>query len=263
MGHLEAYRKIAKSAMKSIRSSSAKGMGTNPLGQETIKADRDLEGIIFAELKKLGCAVLSEEEGYREFGADPKELFVIDPLDASENYKRGIPNYALGIASAPIGGRLKDVKDAFVLDLITGDEFYSEKGKGAWRNGKKMGPSMLQDMKDAIIAFDFYTLDARPVSNSTRAMALRATKDIRRFGPALLEMAYVACGSLEGYFNVNETLSVVHASGPALMRDAGCILSDMNGNTLDFPLDDVGKYITILAAGNKKIHGEMLKISRG
>ncbi len=263
MGHLEEYRRIAKKAMKAVRASSSKGVGMNDLGQETIKADRDLEGVIFAELRKTGCAVLSEEEGYREFGKSPNELFIIDPLDASENYKRGIPNYALGIACASVSGRMKDVKDAFVLDLVTGDEFYSEKGKGAWRNGKRMKPSGQTDMKQAIIAFDFYNPSEEEISDSTKAMALKATNDIRRFGPALLEMAYVACGSLEGYFNINKTLSVVHACGPALLRDSGCILSDRRGNELDFELDDVDKYFTILAAGNAKIHGEMVKIARG
>jgi myo-inositol-1(or 4)-monophosphatase len=260
---LPIYRCIAKKARVALAKSSAREVGTNPLGQETIKADRDIEAVVFGELKKRKCTVLSEEEGYAEFGSSPTELFIIDPLDASENYKRGIPCYALGIARAHVRGRLADVEEAYIFDLATGDEFYAEKGKGAWRNGRRMKSSSLHEMQKAIIAIDFYNDNSRKISDSTRAKALAYTKDIRRFGPALLEMAYVACGALEGYFNVNKSLSIVHACGPALLREAGCIVTDHEGRPLDFALRDVDEYFTIVAAGNVEIHRKMMEISRG
>lgn len=267
MNLLPLYRRIAKKAVAALAKSSAQGVGRNPLGQETIKADRDIESVVFDELKKRRCAVLSEEEGYCEFGKAPAELFVIDPLDASENYKRSMPCYALGIARAPIGGRsgrLADVDEAYIFDLAGGDEFYSEKGKGAWRNGKPIKPSGITEISKAILAVDFYNeKGSRQISDSARAKALAYPKDIRRYGPALLEMAYVACGALEGYFNVNRTLSIVHACGPALLREAGCVISDHEGRLLDFGLSEVDEYFTIVAAGNTAIHRKMMEIARG
>jgi len=260
---LPLYRRIAKKAAAALAKSSAREVGTNPLGQETMNADRDVEAVVFDELKKRKCAVLSEEEGYAEFGSSPSELFIIDPLDASENFKRGIPCYVLGIARARVGGRLADVEESYIFDLVTGDEFYAEKGRGAWRNGKKIKSSGLREMPKAIIAIDFYNDNSRKISDSTRAKALACPKDVRRFGPALLEMAYVACGALEGYFNVNKSLSVVHACGPALMREAGCIVTDHEGRPLDFALRDVNEYFTIVAAGNAEIHKKLMEISRG
>ncbi|MFA6035485.1 MAG: inositol monophosphatase family protein [Candidatus Micrarchaeia archaeon] len=263
MEFLEVYRKIAKKAMRKLKHSTAEEIATNPLGQRTIKADRDLEKIVLRELKALDCAVASEEIGLKKFSQAPQHLFVVDPLDASENFKRGMPCYALGIARAKYGGTFADVEDAYVFDLVSGDEFYSQKGKGAWRNGKEMKPSKLENMKDSIVVFDFYNSNGREISDSTRAMVLKNTKDIRRYGPALLEMAYVACGAVEGYFNVNSTLSVVHASGVALMRDAGCTITDHEGKQLDFQLEDLNKYFTIVAGANAKIHAEMMKIAKG
>jgi len=262
-GYLHVYRHIARNALRALRGSNARVVGRNQLGQETLGADEELEKIIFKELSRIKCAVLSEEAGYRELALHPKELFVIDPLDASENYRRGIPNYALGIARAPAGGRLADVEEAYIFDLASGEEFYSVRGEGAWKNGRRAKPSQLADISEAIVAFDFYNVNARPVSNSTRALALSRTKDIRRFGPALLEMAYVGCGSLEGYFNINRTLSVVHASGPAFMRHAGCIVTDSRGRGLDFRLERIDEYFTIVAAGIRQIHDSMMEIARG
>jgi myo-inositol-1(or 4)-monophosphatase len=261
---LQTFRKIAAKAQSLVKKTSTRGVGTNSIGQETMQADKDLEDAIIGELKKGWCAVLSEEAGFRKFSTKAKDLFIIDPLDASENYKRGIPCYALGIARAPIGGTMRDVEEAFIFDLVTGDEFYSQKGKGVWRNGKKAVPSTIVNARDAIIATDFYNSeDMRDISDSTRAKAFSTPKDIRRMGPALLEMAYVAGGSLEGYFNVNNTLSVVHASGTAMMRHAGCIVTDHEGEELDFVLEKVDDYFTIVAGANKKIHEKMMDIARG
>lgn len=263
MNFLGVLRRISKKAQKALRKSSSKTVGQNPLGQTMMKADADVERAILEELKKHDCEVASEEMGFKRFSRAPKNLFVVDPLDASENYARGIPNYVMGIARAPVGGSLKDVQEAYVFDFITGDEFYSVRGRGAWRNGRRMRPSGLSDMSKAIVAIDFYNVNARPISNSTRAKALGFPKDIRRFGPALLEMAYVAAGGLEGYFNVNNTLSTVHACGPAIMRHSGCMVTDHRGEELDFGLEDVNRYFTIVAAGNGKIHAKMMDIARG
>ena len=263
MMFLDRFRRISKRAVKALGRSSSREMGKNPLGQTTMKADVDVERAVFDELRKLDCIVASEEAGLKKFSRTPRNVFVVDPLDASENYARGIPNYVMGIARAPVGGRLKDVEEAYVYDLVTKEEFYSVKGKCAWRNGKRMRPSGISDISDAIIAIDFYNTNARTISDSTRAKALGYPKDMRRFGPALLEMAYVAAGSLEGYFNVNDTLSTVHACGPALMKHAGCVVTDHNGEELDFGLEKVDKYFTIISAGNEMIHRKLMEIARG
>jgi len=262
MDFLSVYRRIGKNAAKALQKSGKEEVGTNPLGQRTMRADADLEEIVFKELRKLDCIVASEEVGLKKFSDAPKNTFVVDPLDASENYARGMPNYVLGIARAPIGGSLKDVEEAYIFDLVTGDEFYSQKGKGAVRNGKQMKPSGISDISKAILAIDFYNPGAKPLSDSTRVKALKYPKDIRRFGPALLEMAYVASGGLEGYLNINDTLSTVHACGPALMAHAGCTVTNQDGGGLDFGLEDVGKYFSIVAAGNKKIHEKMMEVAR-
>ena len=87
-----------------------------------MKADVDLENVVLEGLRRYECAIASEEMGFKKFSHAPKNLFVVDPLDASENYARGMPNYVIGIARAPIEGSLKDVEEAYIFDLVTGDE---------------------------------------------------------------------------------------------------------------------------------------------
>jgi len=263
LNFLNTCRKISKEASETLSTSTSEEVGENPLGQKTMKVDVDLERVILNELKKQACIVASEEMGLKSFSKSPKHLFVVDPLDASENYKRGMKSYVLGIARARPGSRLCGVEEAYIYDFITGDEFYSHKGKGAWRNEREMRASEIKDISEAILAIDFYRPGAKPVSDSTRAKALKYSKDIRRYGPALLEMAYVACGSLEGYLNLNMTLSTVHACGPALMKHAGCIVTNEKGEELEFGLENVNEYFTIVAGANREIHEKMLEIARG
>ena len=91
---LRIARGIGRKAMRiAARGGGTETVATNPLGQKTIRADRELEELVVDELKKatVPCVLVTEEAGFVEISKTPKWCFVLDPLDGSENFKRGIP----------------------------------------------------------------------------------------------------------------------------------------------------------------------------
>jgi len=249
---------------KQARAIAARGDGrelvgsTNSLGQGTIRADKDLEDMVIGELKASGipCTLATEEAGLVEISANPEWRFVLDPLDGSENYKRGVPPYSLGICYAPEGGSLGDVRESFVCDLVSGDEFYARAGSGVvLRNGVKTVAGKAKRLSDAVLSADFYCGNRGPRDAETHAL-LREVRDARRLGSGLIEMAYVCCGGADGYLLLNPLLSAVHASGVGLMREA-CVLTDERGGKLDCPLEVDAKF-GFIAACTKELHAGIL-----
>jgi len=258
LSFLQLFRKIARKAKKAVEESDSKEVGTNPLGQRSMRMDMAVEQVVMEELKKLNCALLSEETGMKEFSRKPKHVFVVDPVDGSENYRRNIPIYALGICVAPYGGNVSDVTESYIYDLVRGEEFYAAKGRGCWRNGKRVKASGVKEIEESIVSLDFYD-KVEAVPDSVKADLLKMTMDYRRFGPDLLDMAYVASGSLDGFIDVNGTLSVIHASGPAIMSET-CVVTDESGQKIRAKLVDVKDSLSIVAAGTKELHAQLLKL---
>jgi len=250
-------RRIGKLAMAAIRKEGGRReIAENPLGQRTIAADKWIEDIVAAELRRSGipCVLVSEEAGVVEISKNPEWAFVCDPLDGSTNYKKGIPLYCLGLCYAPVGGRMRDVREAFVLELVRGEEFYCAKGKGAFRNGKKMQASKVARMRDAILSLDF-NQEGGTIGRQ-RKIGLLGCKDHRRFGPDLLDMCYCACGAVDGFVHVKKSLSAIHASGAAMLEET-CVVTDTRGKPLDAALR-VDACVDVVAAGTMGLHKELL-----
>lgn len=254
-------KRIGQKAMQVARETGGgEYVGVNPLGQKSIKADMELEALVAAELRKakIPCILVSEESGVIEV-ATPKNAkwrFVLDPLDGSENYKRGIPTYALGLCYAPLSGRQPDVIESYIINLVSGEEFYSLKGKGVYRNGKRVKPSKLKKMLDAIISIDFYheALDRRIPEDVQ--IALMKCADHRRFGPDLVDMCYAAAGGVDAFVHARGTLSEVHASGIALLAE-DCVLTNEYGKPINAKLE-VEERTGVVAAGTKELHASLM-----
>jgi len=251
--------RIGQKAMRIVRSGQGRDIvATNPLGQKTIKADKDLEDIVIRELKRseIPCTLTTEEAGLVKFSENPEWRFVLDPLDGSENYARGIPVYTLGLCYAQEGGTVSDVVESYIIDLVRGDEFYTHRGKGVYVNGERARPSTVKSMRDAIISLDFNKEILYRQIGAKAQLALMGCRDHRRFGPDLFDMSYTACGSIDGFVHACGTLSAVHASGVALLRE-NCIVTDRCGKPIDVALD-VNAQMSVVAAGTKELHAELL-----
>jgi len=263
LSFLPLARRIAKKAvLVAEREGGARELGENPLGQLTIRADRDLEELVAGELRraKIPCILVTEEAGLIEISREPEWKFVLDPLDGSENYKRGVPIYCLGLCYAPITGRFPDILESYIIELNTGDEFYARKGGGAYRNGKRARPSRASDMRGAIISIDLHNEIMHNEISPRATLALLECTDHRRFGPDLLDMCYTACGGVDGFVHGCRTLSAVHASGVALM-DEDCTVTETDGKPIAAKLE-VDEPMGVVAAGTKKLHAQLLAALR-
>jgi len=262
-GFLGIARKIAARARHVPSLEGGKDVvAVNPLGQKTIRADVELENIVASELRraKVPCVLVTEEAGFIGISKKPKWKFVLDPLDGSENYKRGVPLYCLGLCYAPIDGRMQDVRESYIIELNGGDEFYAKKGNGVLRNGKRVKPSRVAEMHEAIVSLDFNREWVGKRINPAGKLALLDTADMRRFGPDLLDMCYTTFGGVDAFVDARGSLSAIHASGVALLNE-DCVVTDEHGKMIDIALE-VEARTGVVAAGTKRLHGQLLSALR-
>ena len=168
-------------------------------------------------------AILAEESG--EAGKSDY-TWVIDPLDGTLNFIRGYPHYAISIALR-IKGRLDQ---AIIYDPLKDELFTASRGEGAQINGQKIRVSVNQELESALLATGF------PVRNKQRlfehlnefSKILGLSADIRRSGSAALDLAYVACGRLDGYWEY-DLKEWDLAAGALLVQESGGLVGDITG----------------------------------
>lgn len=234
-------------------------VGVGESGDATLLADRTAEeAIISTLLEAPGVRILSEEAG--EVGpASAEFLAVVDPLDGSSNFSRGIPVYCTSIAVAE-GDRLRDVKHALVLDLVTGAAFESERRRGAFRDGRRIKASKAPSLSGAAVGIDF--------SGSGREATLRcvplieATRRQVHLGANALELALLAEGAVDCFVDLREKMRVTDFAAAALViEEAGGVVAGGDGRLMNPRLDLSGRW-SMLASGNKRLHASLLSVLR-
>ncbi|MGH7045216.1 MAG: inositol monophosphatase family protein [Stellaceae bacterium] len=190
-------------------------------------ADLKAERILRTELTRArpGYSLLLEEGG-AETGSDPRHRWIVDPLDGTTNFLHGIPHFAISIALERDG----EIVAGVVYDP-TRDEMYSaEKGLGAYANDRRLRVSARRRLGEAVIATGIPTL--RGTSHDPYLAGLSAvmgaTSGVRRLGAAALDLAYVAAGRYEGYWEFGLKPWDI-AAGMLLVREAGGYVSDLSG----------------------------------
>lgn len=215
------------------------------------QADRESEEAIRSLLLERfpDHVVLGEEggqEGHSEF------RWIVDPLDGTVNYAHSFPFYAVSIA-LEVGG---EVVVGAVLDTARGELFTALKGEGAFQNGRPIRVSSTATLIGSLLATGFPYDVAKDAENLTyfqRALAKGLT--VRRPGAAALDLAYVAAGRLEGFWEVKLNPWDV-AAGWLLITEAGGTVSGIQGE----PYRLGNRY---LVASNGKIHGQLLDTLHG
>ena len=212
------------------------------------EVDSLAEAEIIKELKRAypTAAFLCEESGAMGKG---KQTFVIDPLDGTSNFLHGIPHYCVSIALVENGEPI----DAVIYDPIKNELFTASKGKGATLNDRKIRVSDRKDLSDSLVITGTPPRDRErigPRLDFCKAL-LRTAEDIRRTGSAALDLAYVACGRSDAYFESGIKAWDV-AAGMLLVREAGGRVCDFKGR--GERILDAGQMV----AGNMKV-GPMLQ----
>jgi myo-inositol-1(or 4)-monophosphatase len=195
-------------------------------------ADLRSEKILRQELHKArpGYGFLMEESGVVK-GTDPEHRWLIDPLDGTMNFLHGIPHFAISVGLEQAGELVAGV----VYDPIKDEMFWAEKGVGAYLNDRRMRVSSRRKLEDSLLATGITTRSG--VDDAERAAfvaqidaALAATAGVRRFGSAALDLAYVATGRYEGFWEHHLSPWDI-AAGIVLVREAGGYISEIDGGS--------------------------------
>ncbi len=192
-------------------------------------ADRESEERIIAALKGRfpEDAFLAEEGGARGVasGADAR-VWIIDPLDGTSNFVSGFPFWCVSIAAR----EGPDLVAAVIWDPLREELFTAERGGGAWRNGERLAVTGRPDLEGAFVATGFPFRNRHRIDAYValfKAVFLKA-RAIRRAGSAALDLAYVAAGVFDGFFEFRLAPWDI-AAGALLVEEAGGVLSDFDG----------------------------------
>jgi len=213
------------------------------------EVDRQAESIIIDTLNKAypDHAFLAEESGKH---GESDYLWIIDPLDGTTNFIHGFPQYAISIAL-----QYKDKLDqAVIYDPLRQELFIASQGQGAYLNDRRIRVSQQKHLESALLGtgFPFKEQERLDEYLDTFKVLFPMTAGIRRAGAASLDLAYVACGRLDGFWEFGlKTWDI--AAGALLIEEAGGIVSGIKN---DHDYLSTGDIIT----GNSEIHAEMKKL---
>jgi myo-inositol-1(or 4)-monophosphatase len=190
------------------------------------EVDRMAESVIVKELKRAfpDHAILAEEGG--QSGKKSRHTWVIDPLDGTHNYLRGFPHFSVSIAllegNDPIYG--------VVFDPIRDEMFTASRGDGAFLNDRRIRVSPREGLAGAMLCTGFPYRQRRHLEAQLgyTAKLLEEAEDFRRTGSAALDLAYVAAGRLDGYYEFGLKPWDM-AAGCLLVREAGGRYCDFSG----------------------------------
>jgi myo-inositol-1(or 4)-monophosphatase len=222
-------------------------------------ADQRAEQTLFEELSRArpDWGFIMEERGAIE-GAAGKSRFVVDPLDGTSNFLHGIPHFSISIAAEEQrpDGRWEPMA-ALVYQPLTDESFWAEKGRGAWLQDQRLRVSSRRDLADALIATGIPFLGHGNFAEWSRIFGAIAPEvaGIRRFGSAALDLAWVAAGRFDGYWESDLNRWDV-AAGMLLVREAGGFVSDYRGG--DRPIER-----NEFLAANDGLHSKLHKLVAG
>ena len=216
---LKAARRAGKSLVKDFREVENLQVSTKGPGDFVSKADREAERMIKEDL--MGARPTYGwlgEESAPEAGADPTRRWIVDPLDGTTNFLHGMPHWAVSIALEHKG----EIVSAVVFDAAKDEMFWAEKGAGAWMNERRLRVSGRRQMHEAVFAtgVPFGAKKTLPVMLADLARLMPACAGVRRWGAASLDLAYVAAGRFDGYWE-RELQAWDIAAGILLVKEAG------------------------------------------
>ena len=212
-------------------------------------ADTRAEEILHKELARArpGYCLLFEESGEIE-GADKTHRFIVDPLDGTTNFLHGFPNFAISIALERNG----DLVAGLIYNPVCNEVFSAERGKGAFLNDRRIRVAARSDLADSVVVTgiphrgkpdqDLFLGEMRTV--------MAACSGVRRTGAAALDLAWVAAGRFDGFWERN-LRSWDIAAGIVILREAGGFVTDIAGKDRMLESGSV-------VAGNDAIHRALL-----
>ncbi|MBN8831082.1 MAG: inositol monophosphatase [Sphingomonadales bacterium] len=224
-------------------------------------ADKKAEDTLVAELRKTrpDWGFLLEEGG--EIEGDPtKPRWVIDPLDGTTNFLHGIPHFAISIAVQEphrSGKGWGEVTTGLIYQPITDETYWAEKSRGAWRHDQRLRVSARRDLSEALVATGIPFLGHGDLGQWARIFGAigPSVAGVRRFGAATLDLAWVAAGRYDGFWEAGLKPWDVQA-GILMVREAGGFVTDFRGGSEPVERREI-------LAANDVIHSKLHKLLAG
>jgi len=214
-------------------------------------ADKRTERILIEELTKArpGYGFLGEEGGVVE-GKDKTHRFIIDPIDGTLNFMHGIPQFAISIGLEREGQLVSGV----IYNPVTDDLFMAEKGHGAFLNDKRLRVAARKELGPSVIAtgLPFMGKEGHARVLAEMGAVMNVTAGVRRMGAASLDLAYVAAGRFDGFWE-HGLQPWDMAAGILLVKEAGGVITDMNGGEQMLARGHV-------LCANEHLHPQLLKL---
>ena len=246
-----AARKAARSLKRDFGEVENLQVSVKGPGNFVTAADRRAEETLRAELAKArpNYGFIGEEGGRRE-GSDKTHTWIVDPLDGTSNFLHGLPHFSISIGLEREGA----IVAGLIYNPITDELYTAERGKGAFLNDKRLRVAGRKRLADAVVACGLPHYGRGDLELGRRELAAVQEKvaGLRRFGSAALDLAFIAAGRFDIYWERNLSPWDV-AAGLILVREAGGFVSDINGTDAVMSNGHV-------VAGNETMHRELLAI---
>ena len=223
---MQTARKAGRGLLKDFGEVEQLQVSTKGPGDFVSRADKRAEEIIREDLMaaRPSYGFLGEEDAEIE-GEDPTRRWIVDPLDGTTNFLHGLPHWAISIALEHKG----QIVAGIVYDPVKDEMFHAEKGQGAWMNESRIRVSARHRMNEAIFATGLPWAGRGDLPDTLQDLArlLPATAGVRRFGSAALDLAYVAAGRYEGFWERKLHIWDI-AAGIVIVKEAGGLLEAMD-----------------------------------
>ncbi|MBN2736453.1 MAG: inositol monophosphatase [Spirochaetales bacterium] len=229
------------------RAFSTKSGSYDILTQTDLEAEKVIVDYILSEFP--GHNILAEENKYVQ--SDSPYLWIIDPLDGTSNYAHGLPHYSVSIACA----YEKQIIAGVVFDSAKNEEFYASMGQGAFLNGHKISVSENSTLKTSLLITGFFYSRGQEMLDTLENIRLfmeAPIHGIRRLGSAALDLAYVAAGRAEGYWEYRLN-PWDFSAGKIILEESGGKITNQQGKGINIEA-------SYIVGSNNLIHKDMLGI---
>ena len=224
---VDAARKAARSLRRDFGEVENLQVSRKGPGDFVSAADRKAEEVVRDALLKArpGYSLVLEEGGIIE-GTDKSHTWHVDPLDGTSNFLHGVPHFAVSIGLEREGVIVAGV----VFDPIKDELFVAERGKGAYLNNRRIRVAARTEMADALVGYGtpYLGRGSHPRLLREISAVMAVSGGTRRMGSAALDLAYVACGRLDAYWE-RDLQTYDFAGGVALVREAGGFVTSADG----------------------------------
>lgn len=225
---IDAVRKAARGLTRDFGEVAELQVSKKGAGDYVSAADIKAEQVLFEELMRVrpGYGFIGEERGLIE-GSDKTHTWIVDPLDGTTNFLHAIPHFAVTAALERDGVIVAGV----TYNPISNEMFWAEKGKGAYLNDKRLRVAARRNLDETVLAtgIPFIGKPGHAVFLKELHQVSQKVSGVRRFGSAALDLAYVAAGRFDGYWE-RGLQNWDMAAGTLLVTEAGGKVTDADGD---------------------------------